>query len=345
MEVFTAVADYLAAPPRLFALVLVIFLTCRSTRLPWSRTGGWVLLLLVAVFLGIGLSDDVHRRLLLHPERLPVVVLVLSSVAVLWLEMRRFYLPAGQYSEAPRLGRPPAMRSVDATVATAVGLVLVALVLLRPPALGAEADPAARPVSVKAPWFLVGLQELDTYFDPWVPYRLLPLLLVAGLLGLPWLETGDDGGGRRRALFLLGWLLLWLSPMAVGALLRGPNWNAFGPFEAWDPTRPAPPVPRPLSEIFWLVWLRGSQPASWWLRELPGMLLLGGYFLLLPQALRRLALTRGAFETYLKAMGPWRFRAALAWVLAVMIVPLKMYGQWLLDIGYWIHLPELSFNF
>ncbi len=345
MGILTAVADYLAAPPRLFALALVIFLTCRSTRLPWSRTGGWVLLLLTATFLGIGLSDDVHRRLLLHPERLPVLVLVLSSVAVLWFEMRRFYLPEGQSPEAPRPGRPLATRPLDAAVATVVGLVLVALVLLRPPGLGAEADPAARPDSVKAPWFLVGLQELDTYFDPWVPYLALPLLLVAGLLGLPWLETGDDGGGRRRALFLLGWLLLWLWPMVVGALLRGPHWNAFGPFEVWDPTRPPPPVPRPLSEVVWLDWMGGFQPASWWLRELPGMLLLGGYFLLLPLALRRLALTRGAFETYWKAMGPWRFRAALAWVLAVMIVPLKMYGQWLLDIGYWIHLPELSFNF
>ncbi len=345
MEAFTTVVDYLAAPPRLFALVLVIFLACRGTRLPWSRTGGWLLLLLATTFLGIGLSDPVHRRLILHPERLPVVVLVLSSVAVLWLEMRRFYLPESQPSGVPRLERPPAKLSVDAVVATAAGLALVVLVLLRPPALGAEADPASRPDGIKAPWFFVGLQELGTYFDPWVPYFALPVLLIAGLLGLPWLETGDAGGGRRRSLFLLGWLLLWLWPMAVGALLRGPHWNAFGPFETWDPQRPVPPAPRPLSEVFWIVWMRGVQPVSWWLRELPGMLLLGGYFVLLPLALRRWSLTRGAFESYRKAMGAWRFRAASAWVLTVMIVPLKMYGQWLWDIGYWIHLPELSFNF
>ena len=341
METFTAVADYLAAPPRLFALVLVIYLTCRGTHLPWGRAGGWVLLLLVATFLGIGLSDGIHRRLILHPERLPVVILVLSSVAVVWLEMRRFYLPEGRPSTTRRLERRPA---VDAAGATATGLVLVALVALRSPALGAEADPTSRPDSFKAPWFFVGLQELGTYFDPWVPYFALPLLLVTGLLGLPWLETGDDGGGRRRSLFLLGWLLLWLWPMAVGALLRGPHWNVFGPFELWDPSRPAPPAPRPLSEIVWIVWLRGFQPASWWLRELPGMLLLTGYFVLLPLALRRWRLTRRAYESYQAAMGTWRFRAAMAWVLAVMLVPLKMYGQWLWDIGYWIHLPELAFN-
>jgi hypothetical protein len=133
--------------------------------------------------------------------------------------------------------------------------------------------------------------------------------------------------------------------MAVGVLLRGPHWLAFGPFEAWDPSRPVPPAPRPLSEMFWIVWLRGAEPVGWWLRELPGMLLLSGYFVLVPLVLRRWRVTRGAFASYLKTMGAWRFRVALAWVLAVMIVPLKMYGQWLLHVGAWIHLPEISFNF
>ncbi len=67
--------------------------------------------------------------------------------------------------------------------------------------------------------------------------------------------------------------------------------------------------------------------------------------MLLPLALKRWSVTRGAYASYRSAMGPCQFRAALAWVLAVMIVPLKMYGQWLLNVGYWLHLPELAFNF
>ncbi len=339
METFTTAVDYLAAPPRFFALMLALFLTCRSTRLPWSRTGGWIILLMTTVFLGIGLNHDAHRRLILHPERLPVVILVLSSLAVLWIEMRRFQLAEGLKTDDRNYS------SLDAVTATVVGLVLVALVLLQPAELGAEADPATRPELVKAPWFFVGLQELSTYFDPWVPYFALPMLLVGGLLGLPYIETGDADSGRRRALFLLGWLLLWLWPMTVGALLRGPGWNAFGPFEIWDSSRPALPAPQPLSEIFWIGWLGGFEPDGWWLRELPGILLLGIYFVLLPLALRHWKLTSGAFASYRKAMGAWRFRAAMAWVLAVMVIPLKMYGQWLWGIGYWIHLPEISFNF
>ena len=341
MDAFTSVVDYLAAPPRLFALALVTFLACRGSKVPWSRAAGWVLLVLVAGVLGAGLADATFRRLILHPERLPVVILLLSSVAVLWTEMRRLHASGGPED---RLTGAPVTTS-DAVVATAVGCGLVILVLLLPAPLGAEADSAARPDLVKAPWFFAGLQELGAYFDPWVPNLALPLLLIAGLFGLPYLEAGDAGGGRRRSLFLLGWLLLWLWPMVVGALLRGPHWLAFGPFEAWDSARPVPPAPRPLSEMFWIVWLRGAEPSSWWLRELPGILLLGGYFVLLPLALRRWRVTRGAFASYRKTMGVWRFRAALAWVLAVMIVPIKMYGQWLLEVGAWIHLPEISFRF
>ncbi len=348
MQIFETVVDYLAAPPRLFALVLVTHLVCRGWKLPWSLIGGWTLLVLSTVFLGAGLSDGGFRRLILHPERLPVAILVLASVVILWNEMRLYRSSPGPRPESPPVPRSPAAaRSgpspADAAVATAVGLAVVACALFQPATLGPEADPLLRPDLVKAPWFLVGLQELSAYFDPWVPYFALPLLLVAGLLGLPYFRIGDTG--RPRSLFVLGWLLLWLWPMAVGALLRGPRWNAFGPFEAWDPSRPAPPPPRPLSELFWVDWLRGFEPASWWLRELPGMLMLVGLFVFLPLVLRRWRVTGGAYASYRKALGPWRFRTALAWVLALTVVPLKMYGQWLWNIGYWICLPELSIGF
>ena len=341
MDTFTSIVDYLAAPPRFFALALVAFLACRGSKVPWSRAGGGVLLVLITGFLGVGLTDAGFRRLILHPERLPVAVLVLASFAVLWVEMRRSKASGGRVGGETEL----AFSTTDAVVATAVALGVMLLALLLPPSLGPEADPETRPGLVKAPWFLGGLQELATYFDPWVPYLALPLLLVGGLLGLPYLEAGDEGGGRRRSLFLLGWLLLWLWPMVVAALLRGPGWLAFGPFETWDRFGPASVAPRPLSEMVWVVWLRGAEPATWWQRELPGFLLLAAYFVLLPLVLRRWRVTRGAFASYLKTMGVWRFRVALVWVLAVMIVPLKMYGQWLLDVGPWIHLPEISLNF
>ncbi len=345
--------DDLAAPPVLFTLALVLFLASRGSRVPFSRGGGGVLLALTVVLAFTGLSDAGCRQRILAPERLPVVVLVLSSAVVLWSEMHRSREAGARTAGMERsAAQKTGFSSADAVAATATGLALVVLTLLWPASLGPEADPASRPDLVKAPWFFAGLQELEHYFDPWVPYLALPLLLLAGLFGLPYLHTSEEGqpsgegtGSRRRGLFLFGWLLLWLWPMVVATLLRGPGWNAFGPFEPWTSTLPAPVPPRSLSEVFWLGWLRSYEPASWWLRELPGMLLLGAYCVLLPTFLKRWRRTRGAYASYRKTMGVWRFRAALAWALAMTVVPLKMYGRWLWDIGHWIDVPELALRF
>ena len=343
METLQALVDHLASPPWLFTLALVLFLACRGSRFPWTLAGGAAFLAAMLALVGLGLTDESFRRLVLHPERLPVAVFCVASLALLWFEMRRDHRRQGSPASRPlaaAASRPFA--TVDAVAATAIGLCLVACTLIYPARLGAVADPATRPDFVKVPWFLTGLQELSHYFHPWVPYAAVPVLLLIGLLGLPWLANDPGAGRGDRALFLFGWLFLWLWPMVVGALLRGPGWQAFGPFEPWE-TRLAAPAPRALSEIFWGQWLHTLEPASWWFRELPGILLLGAYFVLLPLGLLRWKATRGIFAAPLESLGPWRFYAAAAWILTLLLLPLKMCSRWLLDVGSWIHLPELSF--
>ncbi len=41
-------------------------------------------------------------------------------------------------------------------------------------------------------------------------------------------------------MFLFGFLVLWVTLIVLGTFLRGPNWNFFGPFEAWDPHKNVP---------------------------------------------------------------------------------------------------------
>ena len=338
MNAFEAVVDFVASPPWLFGLAAVLFLAARGSKWPWARGGGVLLLVLATAFLALGLSDEVFRANLLRPERLPVTVLLLSSAVLLWYEKARSR--RGAFGEAlPSRGVSP----VDAVAATIVGLALVACAWLFPAASGPLADPASKPDLVRVPWFLLGLQEMAHFFEPWVAYFALPLFFLALLMALPWLgrdRTARDGG---RSLFLFGWLLLWLLPLAVAAFLRGPHWIAFGPFETWDAARPPAAPPLTFSEIFWSRWLGGVQPERWWLRELPGMACLAGYLVLLPLALLRLPATRGAFDSYRRSLSPWRFRAALIAVLVLMLVPLKMAGRWLLDLGPWIYIPELPF--
>ncbi len=88
--------------------------------------------------------------------------------------------------------------------------------------------------------------------------------------------------------------------IVLGTLLRGPNWNFFGPYETWDAHKVEALNNINLSEYFWQWWLGRSVAAGadtdssvLWLqlvahhltRELPGILLVLGYFIALPPIL------------------------------------------------------------
>ncbi len=94
------------------------------------------------------------------------------------------------------------------------------------------ADPAHTPNPAKAPWYFVGLQELLVYFDPWLAGAVIPLLIVAGLAAIPYVDPGREDAGvyafRRRRLavpvFLAG-VAGWFALIAVGLWFRGPGWT------------------------------------------------------------------------------------------------------------------------
>ncbi|MEM7352272.1 MAG: hypothetical protein AAF657_15835 [Acidobacteriota bacterium] len=349
MESFQALSHHLASPPWLFALALVLFALSRGAKLPWTIAGGVGLATLVTALLGFGLGDPVFRSRVLHPERLPVVVLLLASGAVLWWEMYRIRQREEVRPTPPEA--PPAdlstatFSTADVAAATSIGLLIVLGAAFMPAPLGGIADPSSQPELVKAPWLLAGLQELGQQVAPLWALVVLPFLFCLGLFALPYLEADDDSADPRlRGLFLFGWFFLWIGPLVVASLLRGPHWNAFGPFESWDATRPAMSVALPLSDRFWIEWLGIPQPARWWIRELPGLLFVAAYGLLLPRQLMRWRMTAERARTYREALGGWRFYAAVVWTLAILIVPLQLVSRWWLGIGDWINIPELGFR-
>jgi len=115
--------------------------------------------------------------------------------------------------------------------------VLLALIVLGTAALLFDAplenpaDPAHTPNPAKAPWYFVGLQELLATFDPWVAGVAVPVLIVFGLVAVPYLDPAKQAAGgydvRRRplasAIFLTG-LTAWFVLIAVGLWFRGPGW-------------------------------------------------------------------------------------------------------------------------
>ena len=101
------------------------------------------------------------------------------------------------------------------------------------------ADPSLTPNPSKAPWYFVGLQELLVYFDPWIAGVMIPLLIIVGLMLIPYLDTNPDGVEeytfRKRKLAIITFtvgLALWFILIAIGYYMRGLHWQLYWPWES-----------------------------------------------------------------------------------------------------------------
>ena len=72
---------------------------------------------------------------------------------------------------------------------------------------------------------------------------------------------------------------------------------------------------------------------------LPGIILLGGYFSILP-----LILAKTVFKKLLRDMGFIRFGIFMMLFLITLAVPIKMVGRWLFNLKYIVAITELFFN-
>jgi hypothetical protein len=184
-----------------------------------------------------------------------------------------------------------------------------------------EANPGRTENPAKAPWYFVGLQELLVYFDPWIAGVIMPTLIIAGLMVIPYLDTTRHAVGRytlstRRLVqgnFLFGFVLWWVL-IAIGQFLRGPNWHFYWPWESWA-------VAKGAEAQLW------SFP--WWF----GLPVLVGYFaagVLLP----------GRYWPALRStLGGWRYVSVMLLVLLMYGVPIKMLLRLALGVKYVLETP------
>jgi hypothetical protein len=126
------------------------------------------------------------------------------------------------------------------TIACMVVLTVWSIVVDAP--LEEAANPNRTPDPSKAPWYFLGLQEVLVYFDPWIAGVIIPVLIIVGLMAIPYLDRNPKGNGyftfreRRFAIttFLFGFVALWIIPIVIGVFCRGPGWNWYWPWESWD---------------------------------------------------------------------------------------------------------------
>ncbi|MBI4483242.1 MAG: cytochrome C [Acidobacteria bacterium] len=225
-------------------------------------------------------------------------------------------------------------------------VLLVWAILIEAP-LEEPASITVAPNPSKAPWYFLGLQEMLVYFDPWLAGVVFPSLIILGLMALPYIDTNPKGNGyytfreraREIALFLFGFLVLWVFMIMTGTFLRGPNWNFFGPYEYWDPHKLVPLNNINFSEFIWVRWLGTGLPQQWLAREIFGILVVLAYFLALPPLLAR----RWLNDIHRK-MGAARYAVGIVLILSMIALPIKMYLRWIFNLKYIIAIPEFFFN-
>jgi Cytochrome b(C-terminal)/b6/petD len=316
----------------------------------------WGILDLSLLAGGWAMTDVNFQQIITKPDNVPIVLLICSVGFFTWLALHRAVIN----DDRIRRGEPPVEKIEDdkvlvwpdlvyteliAMVVVTFGLVIWAIVLKAP--LEQPASPARIPNPSKAPWYFLGLQEMLVYYDPWMAGVVLPSMIIVGLIAMPFIDYNTRGNGyytfeqRKFAVstWLFGFLVLWVTLIVLGTFLRGPNWNFFSPFEAWDAHKNVPLNNRNLSEMFWMMMGRSMDGMGWYERELPGIILVIAYMALLPPLLAKTVM-RGFFIK----MGFVRFFLLVNLIQFMAALPIKMVLRWTLNLKYIVNIPEFFFN-
>lgn len=261
-------------------LTLTFFLSFTGYLLPWDQLAIWAVTVGTNMasatpflgaegpfssLLGVGLKNDARFGLLggtavgsatlvrfyvMHCIAVPFITGILMIVHF-WRVRKDGFSAAPLPNEQPntKVEVWPNLVVREYIGGIIVILILVAWSLMQNAPLEGLADPSVTPNPSKAPWYFLGLQEMLVYFDPWIAGVLLPGVIIAGLIAIPYLDTDPTRGVGyysfkerpfANTIFLTG-IGAWFLLIAIGTTMRGPNWAWYWPWESWAFHKPPPP--------------------------------------------------------------------------------------------------------
>jgi hypothetical protein len=350
--------DSLLNPTVFVSLGIVGFIVMMVTYRTWTKPVYAVSLLgLLVLFFGLSWSDPNFNEVVTKPDNIPIVALVFILGFFVWLSLRQAAINDEliEKGEPPREAREANDRILvwpDLVYQELICMVLFSVLLIVwsvfiPAPLEEPANLGRTPNPSKAPWYFLGLQEMLVYFDPWIAGVVLPSMIISGLILVPYCDKNPKGMGyytlkeRPFAIgtFLFGFLVLWVLLIIMGTALRGPNWNFFGFYEKWDVHKLETLSNINLSEYFWNRMLGQGLPSHWAVRELPGIILVLGYMLVLPPLLAATV----AKKMY-KELGFLRYNLVMVHLIVMAAMIVKMLLRWTINLKYIVFIPEYFFN-
>lgn len=375
-ETIKGLLDSLMSPTTYSLGSLVILLVMFQFREVLVRPNiAWLGLNGMMLFMGLSMADSDFAAIVTKPDNVPIVGLIFLLAFFTWLATSKAVendrrIANGELPlEATEAEREKVLVWPDLVYTELICMVaLTALLLLWAIVLQAPLEEPASAVKTpnpsKAPWYFLGLQEMLVYYDPWMAGVVLPSMIVAGLMAIPYIDFNKKGNGyytinERKFAYLtfqFGFLVLWVTLIIMGTFLRGPNWNFFGFYEYWDSHAVEAMNNVDLSQYVWVEMLGQPlpkpDPQAPFLtkvfviaqRECVGIILLIGYFAILPPLLALWDKKR-LFQPMYKRMGLIRYMVMMNLMLWMALLPIKMLARWVLSMKYFISIPEYFINF
>jgi hypothetical protein len=225
---------------------------------------------------------DLHQlwTILSTPDNVPIVLLLIVVPFYTWYGLRQAFANdrlIAQLEADPAMAKThhrkvqpfrtgwsrdvhvwPYLLRIEFLAAIIVTVLLMVWSIALDAPLEEPANPTLTMNPSKAPWYFLGLQEMLVYFDPWMAGVVMPSLIIVGLMVIPYIDTNPLGNGyytykqRKFSIltFVFGFIVLWVSMIVIGTLIRGPGWMWFWPGTTWDHNRLIFEVNRDLPDIF-----------------------------------------------------------------------------------------------
>jgi hypothetical protein len=225
---------------------------------------------------------DLHQlwTIISTPDNVPIVLLMIVVPFYTWYGMRQAFANdrlIAQLEADPAMAKThhrktqpfksgwardvhvwPYLLRIEFLAAIIVSIILIVWSIALNAPLEEPANPTLTMNPSKAPWYFLGLQEMLVYFDPWIAGVIMPGLIIGGLIVMPYIDANPLGNGyytykqRKFAIwtFIFGFIILWVSMIIIGTLIRGPGWMWFWPGMTWDHNRLIFEVNRDLPDLF-----------------------------------------------------------------------------------------------
>jgi quinol-cytochrome oxidoreductase complex cytochrome b subunit len=248
-------------------LILTLLLSYTGYLLPWDQLSYWGTtvgsnIISSIPFFGSKLSyyllggHTVNANALLRFYVLHTMILPLTLIALAAVHLWRLHRDGGMFhvdakgnrvangedgNDTPtNIGKSEItysysdllFREIIAIEALAVALITIGLIWAAP--LEQLANPMHTPNPAKAPWYFTGLQELLHYFPPFVAGIIVPVLIVSGLIFIPFFPLFDELKTRDA----LRWLRSKSARLGIVAIVLVLLSSLLIHFHAWDTLLP-----------------------------------------------------------------------------------------------------------